>query len=149
MDKDNIIELQAPNNDALQEVLREGAQRLLAQAIEAEVEDLLEQHQDRRTPEGRAGVVRNGYLPERELQTGIGPVTVQVPKVRAIVGEPVKFNSSLVPPYVRKARTLEAALPWLYLKGISTGDMSDALSELVGDDAKGLSASTVSRLKRV
>ena len=149
MDKDNIIELQTPKHDALQEVLREGAQRLLAQAIEAEIEDLLEQHQDRRTPEGRAGVVRNGYLPERELQTGIGPVPVRVPKVRAKVGEPVKFNSSLVPPYVRKARTLEAALPWLYLKGISTGDMSDALSELVGDDAKGLSASTVSRLKRV
>ena len=92
MDKDNIIELLVPKHDALQEVLREGAQRLLAQAIEAEVEDMLEQHQDRRMPDGRAGVVRNGYLPERELQTGIGPVTVQVPKVRAKSGRAGKVQ---------------------------------------------------------
>ena len=74
--------------------------------------------------------MRNGYLPERELQTGVGPVTVRVPKVRAKTGEAVTFRSALVPPYVRKTRSLEAALPWLYLKGVSTGEMSEALQVL-------------------
>ena len=94
-------------------------------------------------------MVRNGYQPEREIQTGIGPVTVKVPKVRAKDGKPVTFRSALVPPYIRKTATLEAALPWLYLKGISSGEMEAALEALVGADAKGLSASTVSRLKKV
>jgi putative transposase len=93
-------------------------------------------------------VVRNGYLPDREIQTGIGPVTVQIPKVRAEAGKPVTFCSALVPPYVRKTHSLEAALPWLYLKGVSTGEMSAALEVLVGPEARGLSTSTVSRLKR-
>ncbi len=93
--------------------------------------------------------MRNGYLPKRELQTGIGPVTVQIPKIRSKDGTPVTFHSALVPPYVRKTQSLEAALPWLYLKGISSGEMSDALKVLVGSAAKGLSASTVSRLKKV
>jgi len=92
--------------------------------------------------------VRNGYLPEREIQTGIGPVTVQVPKVRSKTGEAVTFRSALVPPYVRKTQSLEAALPWLYLKGISSGEMESALKVLLGDQAKGLSAKTVSRLKQ-
>jgi len=92
--------------------------------------------------------VRNGYQPERAIQTGIGPVTVQVPKVRAKDGRPVTFRSALVPPYVRKTRSLEAALPWLYLKGVSTGEMESALAALVGPQAKGLSASTVARLKQ-
>ena len=85
----------------------------------------------------------------REIQTGVGPVTVRIPKVRAKTGEPVTFRSALVPPYVRKTKTLEAALPWLYLKGVSTGEMGEALNVLVGPQAKGLSASTVSRLKQV
>jgi transposase-like protein len=93
-------------------------------------------------------VVRNGYQPAREIQTGIGPVTVQVPKVRSRDGEAVSFQSALVPPYVRKTASLEAALPWLYLKGISTGEMASALEALVGPQAKGLSAGTVSRLKQ-
>ncbi|MBN2732490.1 MAG: IS256 family transposase [Balneolaceae bacterium] len=80
--------------------------------------------------------------------TGIGPVSVKVPKVRSRTGESVVFRSALVPPYVRRTRTLEAALPWLYLKGISTGQMEEALEVLVGPEAKGLSASVVSRLKR-
>lgn len=148
MNKDNIVALRTSVGDPLQDVLRDGARRLLAQAIDAEVDELLTQHADRRTAEGRAGVVRNGYLPERQVQTGIGPIDVRIPKVRANVGEAVTFRSKLVPPYVRKAASLEAALPWLYLKGISTGDMHEALTELVGDDAKGLSATTVARLKR-
>ena len=100
---------------------------------------MLGAHSQRRLEDGKAGVVRNGYLPARELQTGLGPVTVQIPKVRAKTGEPVTFRSALVPPYVRKTRTLEAALPWLYLKGISSGEMGAALEVLLGPQAKGLS----------
>ncbi len=91
-------------------------------------------------------MVRNGYHPEREIQTGIGPVQVRVPKLRAKIGNPVNFRSHLVPPYVRKTKSLEAALPWLYLKGISSGEMSEALEVLVGKEARGLSASTIARL---
>ncbi|MEX0827460.1 MAG: transposase, partial [Haliea sp.] len=90
------------------ELLRTGARQLLQQAIEAEVQELLAAHSARLLEDGRAGVVRNGHLPEREIQTGIGPVTVRIPKVRAKTGEPVTFRSALVPPYVRKAQSLEA-----------------------------------------
>lgn len=151
MDKNNVIELErrVKSADPLTELLRSGARQLLAQAVESEVQELLAKHQDRRTESGHAGVVRNGYLPERELQTGLGPVTVRIPKVRAKSGAPVTFQSALVPPYIRKTPTLEAALPWLYLKGVSSGEMADALKVLVGPQAQGLSASTVSRLKQV
>ena len=123
--------------------------QLIHQAVEAELQDLLAEHAQQRTAEGKMAVVRNGYLPEREIQTGIGPVTVQIPKVRSKTGEPITFRSALVPPYVRKTKSLEAALPWLYLKGISTGEMHAALQVLVGPEAAGLSASTVARLKQV
>jgi transposase-like protein len=151
MSKDNVVSLKSPATiqDPLTEMLRVGAQQLIQQAVEVELQELLAEHAHRRTTEGKAGVVRNGHLPERELQTGIGSVTVKIPKVRAKSGEPVTFRSALVPPYVRKTQSLEAALPWLYLKGISTGEMSEALKVLVGSQAKGLSASTVSRLKQV
>jgi len=151
MSENNVIELtgREVGSDPLSELLREGAERLIYQAVEAELEGLLAEHADRRTEDDKAGVVRNGHLPARELQTGIGPVTVRIPKVRAKSGEPVTFRSALVPPYVRKTKSLEAALPWLYLKGVSSGEMGDALKVLVGPDAEGLSASTVSRLKRV
>ena len=133
--------------DALTEVLRQGAQELIRQAVEAELADLLAQYAGRRDAKGRAAVVRNGYLPEREVLTGMGPVRVQVPKVRSRTEESVTFHSRLVPPYVRRTKRVEAALPWLYLKGISTGQMQEALEVLVGPEAKGLSASVVSRLK--
>ena len=151
MSKDNVVELKSPATiqDPLTEMLRFGAQQLIQQAVEVELQELLAEHRARRTAEGNTGVVRNGHLPERELQTGIGPVTVKIPKVRAKSGEPVTFRSALVPPYVRKTQSLEAALPWLYLKGISTGEMREALKVLVGSQANGLSASTVSRLKQV
>ena len=96
---------------------------------------------------GRQAVVLNGYLPEREILTGLGAVTVRVPKVRDRSGSGIKFNSALAPPYVRKAQRVEAALPWLYPRGISTGDMQEALSVLLGPAAKGLSPAVVSRLK--
>jgi transposase-like protein len=150
MSKSNVIEYEgrAGSIDPLTELLRSGARQLLQQAIEAEVQEMLAAHSGRLLDDGRAGVVRNGYLPEREIQTGIGPVTVQIPKVRAKTGKPLTFRSALVPPYVRKTQSLEAALPWLYLKGVSSGEMSAALEGLVGPEARDLSASTVSRLKR-
>ncbi len=134
--------------DTLTEVLREGARKLLTQALEAEVAELVARYSEQRDEGGRAVVVRNGHHPERMIQTGIGPVTVEVPKVRSRQGQPVSFRSALVPPYVRKTASFEAAIPWLYLKGISTGEMQAALEALVGPEAKGLSASTVSRLKQ-
>ena len=151
MSKNNVVKLAGRDTivDPLTELLRTGAERLIYQAVEAELQELLAQHSGRRTEDGKAGVVRNGYLPARKLQTGVGPVTVEVPKVRAKTGEPVTFRSALVPPYVRKTRSLEAALPWLYLKGVSSGEMGEALKVLVGPDAQGLSASTVSRLKQI
>ena len=150
MRKNNVVELAGrdENRDLLTDMLRTGAQQLIQQAVEAELQGLLGLHANTRTPQGTAGVVRNGYLPERELQTSLGPVPVRIPKVRSKTGEAVTFRSALVPPYIRKTRTLEAALPWLYLKGISSGEMGAALEVLVGPEAKGLSASTVSRLKQ-
>ena len=150
MIENNLIEFASreSNADPLTELLRQGARQLIAQAVEAELAVFMSTFAERQCPNGRAAVVRNGYQPERQIQTGIGAVSVQIPKVRAKDGSPVTFRSALVPPYVRKARSLEAALPWLYLKGISTGEMHSALSVLVGADAHGLSASTVARLKR-
>ena len=146
----NVVGLPRPEwiDDPLTELLRRGAKRLIEQAVEAELAELLASYAGQTDATGRAAVVRNGYLPEREIVTGIGPVSVKVPKVRSRTEESVVFRSALVPPYVRRTRTLEAALPWLYLKGISTGQMQEALEVLVGPEAKGLSAQVVSRLKR-
>jgi putative transposase len=151
MTQDNVLQFEGRETittDALTQLLKSGAQKMLQVAIEAEVQEFMLQFQERLLDDGRSAVVRNGYQPERDLQTGIGPVTIKVPKVRSRDGEPVTFRSALVPPYVRKTKSLEAALPWLYLKGVSTGEMSEALEVLVGPEAKGLSASTVSRLKQ-
>ncbi len=148
----NVISLLSPESagvsDPLTEVLRAGASRLLQSAIEAELSCLLEYYENRKTAEGRRAVVRNGYLPEREVQTGIGGVSVKVPKVRDRSGGGIKFNSRILPPYLRKSKSVEELLPYLYLKGISTGDFQEALCSLLGEDAPGLSASVLSRLKR-
>jgi len=151
MAKNNVIELVGRDTivDPLTDLLRAGAEKLIFQAVAAELQEQLARYSDRRTGAGLAGVVRNGFLPARELQTNLGPVTVRIPKIRSKTGEAVTFQSVLVPPYVRKTRTLEAALPWLYLKGVSSGEMAEALKVLVGPQAQGLSASTVSRLKQV
>lgn len=129
-------------------MLREGAQRLIAEALQSEFDEFLLQFAERRDDQGRAAVVRNGFQPRRELLTGLGPVGVQVPKARSRTEEPAVFRSALVPPYVRKAKAVDAALPWLYLHGVSTGDMREALTALVGSEAKGLSAPVVARLKQ-
>jgi len=135
--------------DALTEILRTGARKLLATALEVEVTEFLEEYRGEKDDEGRQRVVRNGYLPEREVQTGIGSVPVRVPRTRDRKGGPeaVRFQSSILPPYLRRSKSIEDLLPWLYLKGVSTGDFSDALTSLLGPDAPGLSASSISRLK--
>lgn len=149
MNDDSVVRFSRPDavSDPLTELLREGAQRLIQQAVEAELCELLAEYAGETDSEGRSAVVRNGYLPERKVVTGIGPVSVRIPKVRSRGEDAVVFRSSLVPPYVRRAKTLDAALPWLYLKGISSGQMAEALSVLVGPEAKGLSAAVISRLK--
>jgi transposase-like protein len=134
--------------DPFTEVVRQGAQRLLAQAIEAEVAMFLARYADRRDAQGRHAVVRNGSLPEREVHTGIGAVRVKVPRVRDRSGTGLRFHSALLPPYVRRSQSLAALLPWLYLKGVSTGDFSEALEALLGPEARGLSPATISRLKQ-
>jgi transposase-like protein len=123
MNEHNVVAMSGRESvrDELTELIREGARKLIAEGLEAEVGELLATLSARRDAAGRAAVVRNGYQPERGIQTGIGPVTVKVPKVRSRDGKPVSFRSALVPPYVRKSASLQAALPWLYLKGISTG----------------------------
>jgi transposase-like protein len=135
--------------DVLTDVLRRGAQQLLAQAIEAEVADWIDRHQDCRDEHGHRHVVRNGHLPARTITTGVGPVEIQQPRVqdRRAAGQREKFTSAILPPYLRKTKGVEELIPWLYLKGVSTGDFSEALAALLGPDAKGLSATTVTRLK--
>jgi transposase-like protein len=137
--------------DVMTEILREGAQRMLAEAIREEVEEWIGQRAHLRDGQGRQQVVRNGYLPKRTLTTGVGPVEVHQPRVRdrRRAEEAERFTSKILPPYLRKTKSVEELIPWLYLKGISTGDFSEALAALLGPEAPGLSASTVTRLKRV
>lgn len=156
MPNDNVTKLIHPGTfeDPLTEVLRNGARALLAQAVEAEVSEFLGKHADLRTEEGWQRVVRHGHLPEREVMTGIGPVAVRQPRVRdrgLAADDPgrIRFTPMILPPYTRRSRSLEVLIPVLYLKGISTGDFEEALAALLGKDAPGLSASTISRLKEV
>jgi len=126
------------DTDSLTTLIRTGTQQRLTQALKAEVADVLMSYAEQRDEQGHARVVLSGYHPTRDIQTGIGPMTVQVPKVRSRQGTPVTCHSALVPPYVCKTATLEVAIPWLYLKSISTGKMQAALEALVGPKAKGL-----------
>jgi putative transposase len=148
----NVIKLSQPGTftDPLTENLRHGARALLAHAVEAEVAGFLGNHADKLTADGRQRVVRHGHLPEREIVTGIGPVAVRRPRVRDRVGEGperIRFSSAILPPYARRSKSLEVLIPILYLKGVSTGDFEEALVALLGNDAGGLSASTIGRLK--
>lgn len=153
MNEDNVVSLNNPASltyDPLTEIIRQGARQLLMEALELEVNQFIDQFRELRTQEGSQRVIRNGYLPEREIQTGIGAVSVKVPRVRDKGGrtqEKIRFNSSILPPYLRKSRSMEELIPCLYLKGISTGDFSEALAALVGKEAQGFSPSTISRLK--
>jgi len=155
MREDRVVQLRQPGSfaeDPLTEVLRFGARQLLAQAVEAEVAAFLGSHAEALTDEGRRRLVRHGHLPEREIMTGIGPVAVRAPRVRDRAGlgeQRIRFSSALLPPYARRSKSLEALIPILYLKGISTGDFAEALAALLGPDAGGLSASTIARLTEV
>lgn len=131
----------------VEELVRRGARDILQRAIELEVQALLAKYEHVQLIDGRRAVVRNGHLPEREILTGIGPVAVQVPKIRDRSGSGIKFSSAMAPPYVRRTPRVSAALPWLYLKGVSSGDLSEALTVLLGDEAKGLSPNVLGRLK--
>jgi len=116
------------------------------------VADFLAAHADKRTADGRQRLVRHGHLPERPIMTGIGAVEVRMPRVRdrlGRAGERIRFSSAILPPYARRSKSLEVLIPVLYLKGISTGDFAEALSALLGQNAGGLSASTIGRLKEV
>jgi transposase-like protein len=150
--------------DVLTEILRHGACELLAAAVEAEVAGYIEEHAGHADEQGHRLVVRNGHHRERTIQTGLGSVAVKAPRVddRRVIGKhqrgesvdhgggPLeRFHSKILPPYLRRTKSIEELIPWLYLKGISTGDFSEALAALLGSDAPGLSASTVVRLKEV
>ena len=152
MEENTVIAFRSPANfqeDPLTEVLQAGAHKLLAQVIEAEVASFLEAYAALVDDAGRRRVVRNGYLPERAIQTGIGPVSVRQPRVRDRGDGAIRFTSAILPRYLRRTKSLQDLLPWLYLKGISSGDFSDALAALLGTQAPGLSASTITRLKEV
>ncbi|MHC2791033.1 transposase-like protein [Mesorhizobium jarvisii] len=148
----NIVRLRQPDeiDDPLTDVLRTGARKLLAQAIEMEAEAFLAEMRDLKLPDGRERLVRHGRGPERSIQTGIGPVPVSRVKVRdrGATGEAdrVRFSSSILPKWARRTRSLDALLPVLYLRGVSTGDFQEALAALLGKEAANLSPSVITRL---
>lgn len=152
MTEDTVVALRQPGetDDPLTEVLRAGARQLLVQAVEAEVAAMLAEHEDLRTDDGRRRVVRHGHGPEREILTGIGPVAVQRPKVRergAEGEERIRFTSVILPRFARRTRSVDAVLPTLYLRGLSSGDFQEALEALLGKRAPSLSPQVISRLK--
>jgi len=156
MTQDNLVELKKPEafvDDPLTAIVRKGAREILAKALETEIDNFLSRYSSLKDDKGGQRVTRNGYLPKRDIQTGVGPVTVKVPRARDRQkdgpGGIISFRSSIIPTYLRKTKSIETLIPWLYLKGISTGDFSEALGALVGKDAPGLSASTISRLKSI
>ena len=155
MNNDNVLEFKLPEDDQkfghdmLTEVIRSGARQLLSLAVEAEVGSFIESHQQSLS-DGRARLVRNGYLPEREVTTGIGPVTAKVPRVRdrdCSGEEKIKFESNIIPKYLRRSGDINELLPLLYLKGLSTGEFVEALVPMVGEEARNISPSVISRLK--
>lgn len=130
----------------LDQVAREGARRMLIEALEAERDEYVGRLRELRDEAGKALVVKNGYARPREIQLGVGPVEVKAPRVNDR-REGEKFTSRILPPYMRRSPRLEEVLPWLYLKGLSSGDFGEALAALLGPEAAGLSASTIVRLK--
>ena len=150
MSESNVVRIERPEifSDPLTEMLRRDARKLIKKALEVELAELMSVYEDRTDDRGRSAVVRNGYHPEREILTGIGPVVAKVPKVRSRTDEPVVFHSALVPTYVRKAKSVTAAIPWPYLTGISNGLMRPALAVMVGPEATGLYTDVFSRLNQ-
>jgi putative transposase len=141
---------QFEGRDLLDQLVRRGAQQMLQQAIEAEVQEFLDQHHQRHDEDGKRLVVRNGHKPSRKIVTGAGALEVEQPRVRdnsPRKNERVQFSSAILPPYLRRSKAIEEFIPWLYLRGISTGDFSEALQTLLGEQAKGLSPNVIVRLK--
>ena len=149
MPEDKVVSLDERAKDEekpfLEQLLQEGARKLLQAAIENEVIDYIQFHKDRRDENGQRLVVRNGHLPEREVISGVGPIPVRQPRVRH--RDKGRFSSAILPKYMRRAPSVDALLPALYLKGISTGDFSEALTAILGEGASGLSATNIVRLK--
>ena len=141
MKENTVIAFRNPadfQEEPLTEVLQAGARKLLAQAVEAEAALFLDAYAVLVDDAGRRRVVRNGYLPERAIQTGIGPVSVRQPRVRDRGDGAIRFTSAILPRYPRRTKSLEDLLPWLYPEGISSGDFSEALAALLGTQAPGL-----------
>ena len=141
---------QCDGRSLLDQVVRQGAQQMLQKAVAAEVQFFLQEHQDRRDDQGKRLVVGNGYKPARRIVTGAGALEVREPRVRdnsPNKHERVQFSSAILPPYLRRSKAIEEFIPWLYLKGISTGDFSQALQTLLGEQVKGLSPNVIVRLK--
>ncbi len=133
MTNNTVIDLGTPAGiDPLTGLLRSGAKQLIAEAVQAELDELMTKYDGQKTADGRQRVVRSGHHPEREVITGVGKVSVEVPKICRREGELASFQSLLVPPYIRRTATLDAAIPWLYLKGVSSGQMQSALEAIVG-----------------
>ena len=152
MHEDRVVCLRqkAAIDDPLTEILRAGARRLIAQAVEAEFATFMAANTELLLADGRQRVVRHGHDPVREIQTGIGPVEVQKPKARdrgAAAGARIRFTSNILPQWARRTKSLDALLPVLYLRGISAGDFQEALAALLGKDAPNLSAAVIGRLK--
>jgi transposase-like protein len=152
----NVVLATLPSSspaDVLTEILRVGARQLLAQAVEAEVDSYLAEHAGEVDEQGHRRVVRNGHLPERRIQTGIGPVPVRQPRVNDKRldenGQRIRFSSAILPRYLRRTRSIDQLIPWLYLKGVSSGDFAEALTALLGEEPRNLSANTIIRLKEV
>ena len=142
MTENNVLQFKNPSEveSGLEKILQEGAIKMLKQAVAAEVEDFLSAHKSRHT--------EDGYLPERTIQTGLGHIPVQVPRARDRCRTGIKFTSQILPPYLKRTKNMEELLPWLYLKGLSTGDSPEALQALLGGNSKRLSSSTICRLKQ-
>jgi len=148
----NVFQFRQPDaiDDPLNELAREGARRILAQALIAEADAFVALWKEARLPDGRDRVVRHGHGPERAIQTGIGPVAVRRAKVRdrggVVAAERIRFTSSILPKWARRTKSLDALLPILYLRGVSTGDFQEALAALLGRDAPNLSPAVITRL---
>jgi putative transposase len=154
MNKSNVVFIQTQASAAtedrlnLEQLLRQGAQRMLQQAIENEVQEFVQVHASLRTSDDRQALVRNGSMPARQIVTGLGALEVQQPRVRdRRNGEKVRFSSNILPKYLRRVPSVDALIPALYLRGISTGDFSEALESILGPNAAGLSAANIVRLK--
>lgn len=151
MSNNNIISYENPSenivNDTLTEFLKESAQKMLKEAINQEVEEFLNSHQSKTMSNGNQQFVRNGYLPDRDIQTGIGKIKVRVPRVRDRGNSDTKFSSNLIPRYMRRTVSLDVLLPLLYLKGISTKDFADSFEPILGKKPQNLSPNVICRLK--